>query len=154
MTTRWAFLWAAVGCGIGMLAFGPIRTHWPVATPLLTVLIVVAVAALGMRHFLRAKSYSWAFVLLAPNCGIMMLAFAFLYWHAGLISPNGEVVHDGEAALYFSIVTWTTLGYGDYHPAGAVRYLAASEALLGYTFMGLLVAVTYGWLNEHHQKPA
>ncbi|REG51025.1 ion channel [Paraburkholderia sp. BL6669N2] len=45
------------------------------------------------------------------------------------------------AALYFSIVTFTTTGYGDYHPTKELRLVAAAEALAGYIFFGLFVAV-------------
>ena len=36
--------------------------------------------------------------------------------------------------LYFSIVTWTTLGYGDIISAIPSRMCAASEAICGYVF--------------------
>lgn len=33
--------------------------------------------------------------------------------------------------IYFSFTTYTTLGFGDINPVGALRYLAALEALTG-----------------------
>lgn len=50
-------------------------------------------------------------------------------------------------ALYFSTVTWTTLGYGDIHPSADARAYAAIEAFFGYLFMGLMVAVFWRWLE-------
>ncbi|MCT9096824.1 pentapeptide repeat-containing protein [Haloarchaeobius sp. HME9146] len=44
-------------------------------------------------------------------------------------------------SLYFSIVTFTTLGYGDIQPEGFSRYVAASEAVIGASLMALLVFV-------------
>ena len=44
-------------------------------------------------------------------------------------------------ALYYSIVTFTTLGYGDMHPTGWLKALSAIEALTGAVFMALIVAV-------------
>lgn len=45
-------------------------------------------------------------------------------------------------SLYFSVVTFTTLGFGDLEPVGtAAQYLASAEALLGSILMALLVAV-------------
>lgn len=45
-------------------------------------------------------------------------------------------------SLYFSIVTFATLGYGDMQPVlGMAKALAASEALLGQLLMALLVFV-------------
>jgi hypothetical protein len=48
---------------------------------------------------------------------------------------------DPTGALYFSIVTWTTLGYGDLLPATDIRLVAALEALMGYAFFGLAVGL-------------
>ena len=42
--------------------------------------------------------------------------------------------------FYFSGVTFTTLGYGDYHPEGCLRIVATVEAFLG-AFMIALVTV-------------
>lgn len=41
---------------------------------------------------------------------------------------------------YYSIVTFTTLGYGDLSPIGFVKIFAAIEALLGAITLGFLVA--------------
>ncbi|WP_461866043.1 potassium channel family protein [Thermococcus sp.] len=44
-------------------------------------------------------------------------------------------------ALYYSLVTFTTLGYGDMYPTGWLKALSAIEALTGAVFMALIVAV-------------
>ncbi|PMJ91204.1 ion channel [Vibrio sp. 10N.261.55.A7] len=44
-------------------------------------------------------------------------------------------------ALYFSVVTFTTLGYGDISPVGVARFIAAFEAFLGSFTMALFVVV-------------
>lgn len=41
---------------------------------------------------------------------------------------------------YYSVVTFTTLGYGDLSPIGFVKIFAACEALLGAITLGFLVA--------------
>ncbi|MEW4529568.1 ion channel [Maioricimonas sp. JC845] len=53
-----------------------------------------------------------------------------------IVDSNNLPLIRGDAAdvwraMYFSIVTFTTLGYGDYHPTGALRIVAAFEALVG-----------------------
>ncbi len=42
-------------------------------------------------------------------------------------------------SLYFSIVTFTTLGYGDIQPIESLKLICAVEAILGALFMGLFV---------------
>ncbi|MBU7025782.1 MAG: two pore domain potassium channel family protein [Theionarchaea archaeon] len=43
--------------------------------------------------------------------------------------------------LYYSIVTFTTLGYGDIHPLGYSHIIASVEALTGAFFIALFVVV-------------
>jgi len=43
-------------------------------------------------------------------------------------------------SLYFSVVTFTTLGYGDLSPMGFLKFFAALEALFGALTLGFLVA--------------
>ncbi|MDF1881807.1 pentapeptide repeat-containing protein [Sulfurimonas sp. MAG313] len=44
-------------------------------------------------------------------------------------------------ALYFSVVTFTTLGYGDISPLGFSRLIAATEAFIGSFTLALFVVV-------------
>ncbi|UCC22506.1 MAG: potassium channel family protein, partial [Planctomycetota bacterium] len=63
--------------------------------------------------------------------------------------PGALVFRDGPTqqtfsfpqGLYFSTITFTTLGYGDFYPAplGPVRYLAMAEAICGAFLMALFV---------------
>ena len=57
--------------------------------------------------------------------------------------------------LYFSVVTFTTLGYGDCAPIGPTRFFAASQALLSYIFVGIIVGVFAGLrLNDSASQTA
>jgi hypothetical protein len=53
-----------------------------------------------------------------------------------------------HTSLYFSIVTWTTLGYGDFTVRDELQLLAALEAMAGYVFFGLMVGVTTGLIGR------
>jgi uncharacterized protein YjbI with pentapeptide repeats len=54
---------------------------------------------------------------------------------------NTETLKDFGYCLYYSVVTFTTLGYGDIHPLGYSHALASAEALTGAFFMALFVVV-------------
>jgi hypothetical protein len=56
---------------------------------------------------------------------------------SGLLALFFELLN----ALYFSVVTFTTLGYGDIAPVGVARFIAAFEAFLGSFTMALFVVV-------------
>ena len=54
--------------------------------------------------------------------------------------PAGQAL-EGYDALYFSLITLTTIGYGDITPAsGPARMLATMEAVTGTMYMAMLVA--------------
>ena len=50
-----------------------------------------------------------------------------------------NIWYDGFYYWYFSIVTFTTLGYGDLSPNGGMRIVAASEALIGAIMIAYFV---------------
>ncbi len=66
--------------------------------------------------------------------------FANQYRINGIYDVNGSIVNDSLSCLYFSIVTWTTLGYGDFRPSEASRMIAAAEAIVGYIYMAVVIA--------------
>lgn len=89
--------------------------------------------------FSRALSLSVLLTALA----VLIMAFSPIYYDNGLYDTvHGHLVHgDKVAAMYFSAVTITTLGYGDLVPATNVGRIAASaEAIFGYIMLGLMIA--------------
>ena len=44
--------------------------------------------------------------------------------------------------VYFSFITYTTVGYGDLVPRGPIRFIAASEALTGWVLLGWSASFT------------
>jgi hypothetical protein len=76
----------------------------------------------------------------------LLLSFASIYRETGLVplgsspaGPGGPPCREAGACLYFAVVTWTTVGYGDYVPTPAARPHAALEALVGYLFMAIFI---------------
>ena len=83
---------------------------------------------------------------------LMIFICAFLYAFAGLnyqgqlyavsidasLSENISIL---LSCLYYSVVTFTTLGYGDFTPIGLSRALAAIEAFTGSFTIALFVVV-------------
>lgn len=52
-------------------------------------------------------------------------------WNGTMLTP-----------LYFSVTTFTTLGYGDFAPTGWLRFVAGLQALIG---VGLIALFTVSW---------
>ena len=69
---------------------------------------------------------------------ILVLAYTFVYW----CFPDFAKTSGWIDSLYFSIVTMTTLGYGDLTPENDIAKLVAlSQVVLGYMLGGLLVGI-------------
>jgi hypothetical protein len=70
---------------------------------------------------------------------VIIVFFSFGYYVTGL-TGSSQNLYDFAETLYFSVVTFTTLGLGDIVPATRVgQFLAAIEALFGIFFTGLFL---------------
>ena len=54
--------------------------------------------------------------------------------------------------LYFSLVTYTSLGYGDIAPLGPARLLAGIESLIGLGLIAWSASFTYLEMQRHWYK--
>lgn len=91
-----------------------------------------------LSNFDYAEKVFWFFYLSLLLLLFTIGSYATFYYELKAISP--ETVKP-EDYLYFSIVTFTTLGYGDFSPISEYRLLAASQALLGYVYLGTIVGL-------------
>lgn len=69
-----------------------------------------------------------------------ILMFAFCYWRWGGLRPSGPNGVGFPDSLYFSVVTFSSLGYGDFVPVGFAKPLACCEVMLGLAFVGIGIA--------------
>ncbi|PUA45345.1 hypothetical protein C5U62_07575 [Pseudomonas protegens] len=74
---------------------------------------------------------------------LVALLFAAFYWGISLAGVPVFEAHSKirfREACYFSLVTMTTLGYGDLQPLGYARLLASIEAVTGLVFAGYAIS--------------
>jgi hypothetical protein len=72
-----------------------------------------------------------------------------------LVGLDGETWQENlQVTIYYSMVTLTTLGYGDVTPAGQVtRFLAYTQAMVGVFYTTILVASLIGLhLSGYHRE--
>ena len=83
---------------------------------------------------------------------LVTLTAATFYFLLGLRGSDGLIVFDSQASfqnnafrflecLYFSVITFTTTGYGDFSPIGLSRLVAVIEAFTGAFSISLFVVV-------------
>lgn len=90
--------------------------------------VFVSILALLLLHVVEI----WIF-------GITL--WGLLQWPAsGALSGTPPHVFD---AVYFSAITYTTVGYGDLSPIGPIRFLAGTESLVGLVLITWSASFTY-----------
>ncbi|WP_035485780.1 potassium channel family protein [Geminicoccus roseus] len=126
---------------------------------LVTILLVVT-TTLVLYETLRFTSNHLTELPLPPRArilGVVLAAFvghtisvwiyAVAYWLLVVHWPIGSIaglpVQDFQDCLYFSVVTYTTLGFGDQVPVSHLRLIAGVEALNGLVLIGWSVSFTY-----------
>ena len=73
--------------------------------------------------------------------GLEIWIFALTYWHLG-------AVQDHESALYFSTISYSTVGYNDTHILTEWRLLGAFESILGIFLLGWSTAFFFRMLGR------
>ena len=149
-----------------MLAFGSLIPT--IAVPLLlpeqfkdapsaAILMTLFAAAAGIAFLMELAGgqigRARALVELVISAVLLIVYFAAIYRACGLNLPQGESATSFWTGLYFSLVTWTTLGYGDITPPAGIRLVAATEAVLGYVFFGLTVGLVSGMISPAASRP-
>lgn len=149
-TTAAAFLFVILTGGLWVSA-----ARWFGAQPGLVVTVLGAAFSATFVWLLLARLRSLLahperrlleFVLLMANLAILIFTFAWVHHEIGLMDVSGPAprpTNDLGDALYFSVVTSTTLGYGDFTPLGPGRPLAAIQALTGYIILGIIVSTGF-----------
>jgi hypothetical protein len=112
--------------------------------------------AAGLFSYLRSsRSVTRAQLYTAVNVYLLRaLAWAALYLAIDAFYPGSILVglHSGDRRtelLYFSMVTLSTIGYGDIVPlAGEARILAALEGVTGVLYIAITVALLVSRFRE------
>jgi hypothetical protein len=77
--------------------------------------------------------------------------WALLAWPAcGTLGPDATHVFD---FVYFSAITFTTVGFGDLAPVGPIRFLSGTEALTGFVLIAWSASFTYLEMERYWRNP-
>jgi hypothetical protein len=121
-----------------------------------------ALTAAGLFSYLRnSRSVAQPQLYTAVNIYLLLgLLWATLYLAIDAFSPGSIQVGSHPAdrqteLLYFSLITLSTIGYGDIVPlSGEVRMLAALEGVTGVLYIAITVALLVGrFRNEPSDLP-
>jgi hypothetical protein len=115
--------------------------------------ITIAIPRLKIRH--RLRIVLGIFGAMTAHA-VEIWIFAIGYFLLQRIENWGQLLghYDGSlmACSYFSFVTFTTLGFGDIHPSGNLRYLAGIEALTGMVLVTWTASFLYFEMQRYWDR--
>ncbi|MDR5867063.1 ion channel [Halomonas koreensis] len=89
--------------------------------------------------------------LLAAHVAEIWLFGLAAWWLEGTTSGAvaGTPMTSGLDYVYLSAITYTTLGYGDVFPEGALRLLMGTESLTGFMLITWSASLTFLEMQRH-----
>lgn len=131
-----------IGAGIiivtCLLVYESLRIIW-VVLPRLTIpyrmRILVVICGVFAIHIVNIWIYGIAYYLLVQHCDLGTLIGGNM---VGGLHPL-----DFWGYIYFSAITYSTVGFGDITPEGGLRMLSSAESLNGIVAIGWTVSFTY-----------
>ncbi|SMO81423.1 potassium channel family protein [Ruegeria faecimaris] len=118
------------------------------------------IASVGLVVWMVSQSWFYMTQVKSPRRILLLMGVSFIQvvpflfaaaYGAFGYQDNCVIGAQGPAdILYFSYVTFTTVGYGDMSPTGLCRALAVAEAVTGYILLGLFVAAAVALYARNH----
>ena len=134
-------------CGILALLFAIFKL------PEFSVLFIIGLYYFSIFHIAQVvgESRGWYRDILSTYFGILaitIITFAIIYYRYGLLQNGEHIDITILESIYFSITTWTTLGYGDFAPIPRIRHITSVEAILGYIGLGLWISLISNFIKN------
>ena len=124
---------------------------------------VGAAATIGLAIWLLSQLWYYVASVRSPRRQLLLMGVSFIQvvpsLFAAVFGAHGysdqciEGARGPADVLYFSYVSFTTVGFGDLRPVGVCRAIAVAEAVTGYILLGLFVAAAVGLYGRTHQRP-
>lgn len=144
----WFSLILALCLGIGASKFSGVIGWAPFLAMVLALAMVYISSFPVVMYFAALEKWKSCFFYL------ILTMVTTLIVAASVFAKNELDVDVGLAdALYFSVVTWTTLGFGDLHPEHPVaKGMAVVLAVTGYVQLGVLITLFGAFLQRSPYK--
>jgi voltage-gated potassium channel len=121
-----------------------------VLVPMLRMLRVALLLRKSLRSISTERIAGSLFTIVAA----IVFTAAVLQWNIERQTPGANIQTFGEA-LWWAVVTTTTVGYGDFYPVNATgRLVAAGLMIVGIGLIGTVSATVASWFLSRKVQPA
>ncbi|GAA6136814.1 hypothetical protein NBRC116583_05610 [Arenicella sp. 4NH20-0111] len=143
----------AMNGGFGMMfAIASFITSFILPAEISVILLIIAypmfITTVGLMIGNNDGWYGEAISFFVMLIVATVAIFAVIYWRYGLLANGEHIDISILESIYFSITTWTTLGYGDFAPIPRIRHITSIQAIMGYVGLGLWVGLMSGYINN------
>jgi voltage-gated potassium channel len=151
-------LWVALTIGVPALSLRWAEQFLPVleVPALIAALVFVSFVTWQLAKAAARQRTVTADTVCAGLCVYLLAGLAWTYGYAlaqvsdpGALAPGPDALETRDL-FYFSFVTLTTLGFGDFVPTSpAARMLVTMEAIFGQLFVAVFIARLVGLHSRH-----
>lgn len=165
-----SIFWMLVAFIPGMFLLGP-PDHQP--SDVVTLAIISTIGILGgllntvtsalsnvlsFQNPLHVNARRFQLALVCISGALIIICFAIIFYTVSEVGTDGKIVNgtesfEFETALYFSITTLTSTGYGDWTPTGVLRFFANAEMITGYLLLGSFISALVSHLSHRQREP-
>ncbi len=96
------------------------------------------------------------FLLLFLFLGFLTVIVGFSSLYAEMFRSNPEHfwgLRDGLLSIYFSVITFSTVGYGDIHPVSLLaKTVVMAEVFIAMFFSLVALSITLSWVASHEKQ--
>jgi len=102
----------------------------------------------------KDESFKYLVVTIVTTFTAVIFFFANIYELIGTVvnTNTKEAIIGLWEHIYFSVVTFTTLGYGEYTPQGYAKIAASVQALIGLGYFAFVVGISSAMFYSKIQK--
>ena len=126
-----------------------ILTHPAITLPIFTIFILTSISAAIISVIY--DDFLIKYSLITGIYIVSILLFSFIYAYYGY-SDGEEIRHNLKESLFLSIITWTTVGYGNIYPVNGSIIASAIQALIAPFFYAFATAVIVADVFERRQS--
>jgi len=127
--------------------------YWVAIYSLIELFLNLAAVVLLRDYWRRPMSWNRSLILAGFNFLEFTSWFAVLYLHTAGLKDHDTTVKDAATAFYFSVITASTVGYGDVTPnPGMGRILAIVQISLAICFITAVVAYFVSSLDSQRSS--
>lgn len=143
----WGALFYVIACAIS-IGFG-VSEFWLYLLSITGTLAAVYVIFFDMLKSVRSGYFAYRVLMRISTSAILFVVAATLFFLAYGLHHSVPANKGPEAldSLYFSIVSFSTLGYGDITTSGIGRLASSMLAVIGNLHLALIAGASFTWIT-------